>query len=179
MRKLLLTGVAALAFSAAAMPAFAAESTTNVTFSISAGALSISAPSSASLGSFGAGTGVTNVSGKLGSTTVSDLRSSLAGAYNVTATASNFTTGAGGLNETVLGANVTMFSGPSTHTNTSATLAVVDTTVGVPAAGVLPILTVTGYTGNDSASYNPTVAIPVPATNAAGTYAGTITQTVL
>jgi hypothetical protein len=177
MRKTLVLLVATAAIGGGlATPALAADGPTIVTFSLTAGALAISAPANASLGSVATSSTLTNVTGQLGSTTVTDGRGSLVAAYVVTLSSGNFTTGAAGPTETVLGSTVTSFSGAVTHTNATATKVPLETTTGVAAA--VPIAGLSAYSGTDTATYNPTVNIPVPATNVAGTYSGVITQTV-
>jgi hypothetical protein len=156
----------------------AASSNTTVTFNLVGGTLSIAAPASVSLADVASSTTASTETGQLGSTTVTDTRGSLVGVYTVAVTSSNFTTGAAGPTQTILGSTVTAFSGPATFTNTSAGSVHVTTTAPVAAAGVVPIEGNSAYSGNDSSSYNPTITIPVPATNVAGTYTGTITQTV-
>jgi hypothetical protein len=172
-------GTAALALTGsvfAASPALAAADTTNVTFTLTAGALAIDAPATADLGAVGTSSSATAVSGQLGDTTVTDGRGGLLSAYVVNLSSGDFTTGAAGPNETILGSTVTAFSGTATHTNATVTKVALETSTLVPAA--TPIMGLSAYNGTDTSVYNPTVNIPVPATNAAGDYAGVITQTV-
>jgi hypothetical protein len=178
-RLTLTAGTAALALVGSvfgASPASAAADTTDVTFTLTAGALAIDAPATAALGAVGTSSTATAVTGQLGETTVTDGRAALLAAYAVTLSSGNFTTGAAGANETIVGATVTSFSGPVTHTNTTATKVASATTTAV--ASAVPIMGLAAYNGTDTGVYNPTVNIPVPATNAAGAYSGVITQTV-
>ena len=177
MRKALAVGTAATLLGLGLAAAPASADTTTVTFALTAGAIAIDAPATANLGAVGASTAATVVTGQLGSTVVTDTRGSLLGAYQVTLSSGDFTTGSAGVNETVLGATVTGMSGPVTHTN--GTLTKVATETLVPVASGLPILGLSAYSGNDTATFNPTVSITVPATNAAGVYTGVITQTVV
>src|SRR5687767_14955930 len=111
MRKHIVSGGLALAVSvassaAATGPASAADSdTTTVTFSVTGGGLSISAPTSADLGSVRAG--ATSISGSLGAVTVNDERGQLAAAWTVTVSSSPFRTGGGSAAETVPAGSVT------------------------------------------------------------------------
>ena len=178
-RLTLVAGTAALALAGSvlgAAPAFAAADTTTTTFTLTAGALAIDAPATADLGAVGTSATLTNVTGQLGATTVTDGRAALLAAYTVTLSSGNFTTGAAGVNETIQGSTVTAFSGAVTHTNTTATKVALATTTAV--ASAVPIMGLSAYNGTDTAGYNPTVNIPVPPTNAAGAYSGVITQTV-
>jgi len=170
------TGLAALVPAAAN----AANSNTTVTFTLQGGTLSISAPASANLGTVNSSTSATTVSGQIGSTTVTDTRGNLVGLYNVTVTSSDFATGGGTTlgTDAISGATVTAFSGAASFSNATPGAVHLTTSVGVPATGLTPIEGDSAYTGSDTSSYNPTVTIPIPATNIAGTYTGTITQTV-
>ena len=81
MRKSLALALATLtsASVAALVPTAANAADTNVTFTLSGGSLTLSAPSSASLSAAGnLGVGGTTVSGTLGNSTVDDSRGSLA-----------------------------------------------------------------------------------------------------
>lgn len=177
-RRIAVAGLAVLSIAALALPAQANGHTdgTTTTFSLTAGTMSIDAPATAALGTFAAGT-VTSVAGPLGVTTVTDNRGGLLSAQIITLTAGDFTTGAGGVNETILGATVTAKSGPVAHTNTTATAVKVETT-GAEVLSGTTIASFSAYNGNDVATYNPSITIPVPVTNSAGTYTGVITQTV-
>jgi len=45
--------------------------------------------------------------------------------------------------------------------------------------GVAPVITATGITGDNSATWNPTITVTVPGGMAAGVYAATITHSVV
>ena len=116
-RLALAAGTAALALVGsvfAASPALAAPCATagctDVTFSLTAGSLSIAVPASATLASGATSTSLTSVTGQLGSTTVTDTRGALVAAYVVNLSSGNFTTGAAGPTETIVGSTVTAFS---------------------------------------------------------------------
>lgn len=177
MRKALVLGTAAASILAVAAAGPASADTTNATFELTAGSLSIDAPATASLGRVASSTTASTLTGQLGTTTVTDTRGSLTAAYQVLLTSGNFTTGTAGATETILGSTVTSMSGAVTHTNTTATKVATETTV--PVGPTVPIMGLSAYSGNDSATYNPTVVIPVPVTNVAGTYTGVVTQTVV
>jgi len=150
---------------------------TPVTFDLTGGALSITAPSSTATLTGGAlsVTGST-VSGALGSTTVTDERGTLGHTDTVTMTTTDFSDGAG---HTVAALNnATAYSGVATPTGVAvpgATTAV--TPVNIWGTGGA-VLTLTSVVGSGGASYNPTVTVAIPAGSVAGTYTGTVTQTV-
>ena len=180
-RLTLAAGTAALALAGsvfAASPALAdtASDTTDVTFTLAAGALSIDAPLSKDLGSVGTSATASVIGGALGNTTVTDARGGLLTAFTVTLTSSDFTTGAAGTDETISGATVTAYSGVVNHTNAMGVE--VETSSAAPVLSGAAITSLTGYSGTDVATYNPTISIPIPATKVAGDYAGVITQTV-
>lgn len=173
---LTIAGTAALAL----VPA-AANASTSVTFTVSSGTLSIAEPSAqANLGSATATALGTTVSGALGSTTVTDNRGSLAG-WTVTMTGSDFSDGATPTPDTIA-ANQAVAWVSSVPTPTSG-VAVVSTTYLTAATGLT--LTTSGQTfmtatttGSNVVSYNPNLQVTIPSTAVAGTYTGTITQTV-
>jgi hypothetical protein len=182
MRKL--TAALAVTGLAAGVPLFtvgsasAAPGDTTTTVAVSGGALSISVPASANLGTVGAGA---NASGQLGAVTVTDARGLLTASWTASVTSTAFKTGGGTAAETIAAANVNYWSGPATAT----------TGVGVFTPGQLTALlaqplgssktafTLTLGVGNDSATWNPTLVVNVPASAVAGTYTGTVTHSVL
>src|SRR5262245_36896092 len=91
----LATGVGLVA--ATALPASAADTT--VTFSITTAGLTISAPSSASIGSVASGSA--SISGQIGPVTVTDLRGTLNGSWTASVISTDFTTGGGTSAETI------------------------------------------------------------------------------
>lgn len=158
-----------------AAPARAADTT--LTFSVAGGALSISAPGNASLGSIAQGG---SQSGQLGTVTVTDQRSALVATWTASVDSSSFAhTGNGSV--TIGAGQVSYWSGASTASSG----------VGVFTPGQLleanaealgasrTAFSLTGGTGNNSASWNPTVVVAVPSNAIAGTYSGTITHSVL
>jgi hypothetical protein len=150
---------------------------TTVTFTVTAGALSITVPASVDLGSGAAGTQIT---GNMGPVTVTDARGALVATWTATVSSTNFTTGGGTPAETISNANVLYWSGPATST----------TGVGVFTPGQLTALlaqslnvprtafTLTAGVGNNSATWNPGLIVNVPAGAVAGTYTGTVTHSV-
>src|SRR5919205_1164062 len=88
----------------------AADTTTS--FTLGAGALAISAPATANLGT--AATGTANLSASLGAVQVTDARGALLGTWTATVSSTDFTTGGVTANETVTKANVAYASLPAT-----------------------------------------------------------------
>ena len=171
--------VAALAAAIALVPAGQASAgDTTTTFTLAAGVLSISNPTSADLGS--AATGSATLSASLGAVSVTDTRGALLGSWTASAVSTAFTTGGGTANETVPAADIAYASLLATST----------TGVGEFTPGQATVLlaqsldvTRTAYSGtalvgNNSATWNPTIVVTIPAAAVAGVYTGTITHSV-
>ena len=168
MRKLLLLATSVAALGASTAPALAM---TPVSFEVTGGGLTISAPTGANvdLGSRLASNVAGTISGQLGAVTVSDLRGG-----PTTWTAS------------VISTAFTPTAGPAVP----ATSVSYDTGVVTPSGPVMPIggpfsnltgvvTVVTGTsTGPSSASWNPLISIAIPANLAPGTYTATVTHSV-
>ncbi|MEU8106936.1 hypothetical protein AB0C18_24770 [Nonomuraea muscovyensis] len=154
-----------------ASPASAVDTT--VTFTITAGELAITAPASVNLASVA--TGAASVSGEIGPITVTDERGTLDGAWTATVTGTDFTTGGATPSETIGNINLTYAPGDATGTTGTGTF-----TPG--AGGIINVprtaFTGTALTGNNSATWNPTITLTLPATAVAGTYTGTVTHSV-
>jgi hypothetical protein len=166
---LLLASTFATLALAASLPASAAD--TPITFTLTAGALSISAPSaSVPLGSSQvASPSAHTFSGLLGTVTVTDDRGGThAWVASVISTA--FTGDAG--QTAVAAVNVAYAPGAIAVSGVVAT-----TPVTTNLTGVSPVVNGTS-TGLAWASWNPTVTVVVPAGAAAGTYSATITHSV-
>jgi hypothetical protein len=176
MRRPFLLAVAAAGFglvTATALPALADTDTTIVTFTITAGALTINAPDSVNLGSVASD--ATSISGQMGPVTVTDLRDTLNGSWTATAISTDFTTGGATSHETVPNVNVSYSPGPATSTTGTGTF-----TPGPGGIINVPRVAFTGtdLIGNNSATWNPTLTINIPAATVAGTYTGTVTHSV-
>jgi hypothetical protein len=141
------------------------------------GALSVSVPATANLGSAPPdGT----VSAHLGPVTVTDTRSPATATWTATVVATNFVTGTGSAAETISNVNVTYWSGMATSTTGPGTF-----TSGQPTSADAQTINVgrtayshTNGTGDNAATWNPTVSVHIPAANVAGTYTGTVTFSV-
>jgi hypothetical protein len=143
--------------------------------------LSISVPSSASLGTFS--TGARTITANLGTITVTTA-STLAhdATWTATVTATSFATGGGSSAERVPTSSIAYRSGAATASSGLGANACVP---GQPTATAMSSsLTAFSCTGvslssSTSLSWNPQIAITVAAGNVAGTYTGTITHSVV
>lgn len=160
-------GASALVFAA---PGASADTAT--TFSLTGGSLSITDPTSVDLGS--AATGSLSLSGSLGPVTVTDNRGNLTATWTATVSSTNFTTGGGTTYETVANSSIAYAANTATAT----------TGIGAFTPGALGSLASPGTagawvgTGNNSATWNPTILFTLSPSNVAGTYTGTITHSV-
>ncbi|MEA2190806.1 MAG: hypothetical protein QOI73_927 [Solirubrobacteraceae bacterium] len=155
-----------------AAPANAAPTTATVT--ITGGSLSISVPTDA--GNLGTRANTVlggTISGSLGEVVVSDARSAAAGSGWVASVISTaFTPSAG---PTIGAAAVAYSAGPITKLGT----ATYNATDQPNLTGVVPAVTATGITGDNSATWNPTIAVTIAGGKAAGVYSATITHSVV
>jgi hypothetical protein len=162
---------AAVTSAAVSAPAPGPDANTTVTFAVTSGALTITAPATANLGSGAPGT---DISGEVGTTTVTDDRALLSASWNATASATDFTT-AGGTTPEIIPATDVDYA-PGTVTTTGGITATPhDITLDHE-----PQLVVAGTAGvgNNTASWDPTLTVHVPAQAVVGTYTGTLTQSV-
>jgi len=136
------------------------------------GILTMTVPASASLGS---GTPGTTISGNLGTVQVTDNRG-LGQNWTATVSSTAFTTGAGGTGRTVPTANLTYNITALTQTTGPATF---DFTPSVTLSGSpQSVVNATNVNGNTTATWNPLINVDVPLNVTAGTYTGTITESV-
>lgn len=151
-----------------------ASAATDANFSITGGALSITAPTGAAvpLGSAPASAESQNIGAALGNVTVTDGRGGVAGwVASVISTA--FTAPAPAV--AVAASAVTYTTGTATKTGTATVTA---QNANGP-IGVMPVQTATGVSGANSATWNPTVTVAVPAGAMPGVYAATLTHSVV
>jgi len=151
-------------------PAYAASGGTGTTFTITGGALSITVPGSADLGSQAAGITALTATGQLGDVTVSDARGTIAG-WTTTAQSTAFNAAS----SSVPASAITYVGGAATTTGivVVAPLTATDlTTAKTVAAGVSAV-------GVNSGKWNPTISVALPAGTVVGTYTATITHSVL
>ena len=163
----------ALALGMIATPASAAEPT-SATISITGGALTITVPADAgSLGTRANSVAGGTISGPLGEVQVNDARSAAAGSGWVASVISTAFTPPSGpaIPASAVGytAGAIVKVGTATYTaNDPPNL-----------TGVAPSVTATGITGDNSATWNPTINVAVPGGMAANTYSATITHSVV
>jgi hypothetical protein len=166
----LLSLAAALSLIAATASMAGASGATPMSFTLTAGALSISTPTlNADLGSQVSSTTSSTISGALGVVTVTDQRGGTT-TWTASAIATAFTPTAGPADPA---SNVSYTSGTITQSAT-----VVATAINVSnLTGVSTVVT-GASTGISTASWNPTISVVVPANFAPGVYTATITQSV-
>jgi hypothetical protein len=144
---------------------------TTVTFAVTSGLLTITAPTASNLGS-GAPGGT--ISGALGTVTVTDNRALLSASWTATASSTNWTTGTGTPAETIPASDANYDPGPVT---TTGTITVTPTDITLSNS---PQTVVSGSsgTGDNSASWDPTVSVVVPSAAVTGTYTAVLTHSV-
>jgi hypothetical protein len=155
-----------------AMPALADTTTASVT--VTGGTLTISAPPDAgSLGSIANSVSGGTISGTLGEVQVNDARSAAAGSGWVASVISTAFTPSSG--PTIAASFVGYTAGTITKVGTATY------TANDPAnlTGVSAAVTATGITGDNSATWTPTIDVAVPGGTIATTYNATITHSVV
>lgn len=158
-----------------ALPASAdATGASTATVTVLGGALSITVPAVAgNLGTRSNTVGGGTISGALGQVQVSDARSAAAGSGWVASVISTaFTPPAG---PTIAASLVGYTAGTITKVGTATY------TANDPGnlTGVVAAVTATGITGDNSATWNPTINVAVPGATVAAVYSATITHSVL
>jgi len=171
LRRLITASVLGLLTLSVAASAFAV---TPATITILGGPLEISAPTaSAHLGTLANTVGGGIVSGELGTVQVSDARSAAAGSgWVASAISSAFTPPAG---PAIAASSVSYSAGTITKVGTATY------TANDPGnlTAVSPAVTATGITGDNSATWSPTLTVAVPGGTAAGVYSAVVTHSVL
>jgi hypothetical protein len=172
LRALLTAAVAVVLMVGVGLPAQA--QVTSATITVVGGALSITAPTDAgNLGSRANTVGGGIISGPLGQVQVSDARSPAAGSgWVASVIASAFTPPTG---PAIAASAVGYTAGPITKVGTATYTANNPSNL----TGVAPAVTATGITGDNSATWNPTINVAVPGGMAAGVYSATITHSVV
>jgi hypothetical protein len=171
-RSLLVVLAAGLLSLGIALPASADTTTASVT--VTGGTLTISAPAAAgSLGSIANSVSGGTISGTLGQVQVNDARSAAAGSGWVASVISTaFTPSAG---PTIAASFVSYTAGTITKVGTATY------TANNPGnlTGVSAAVTATGITGDNSATWTPTINVAVPGGTVATTYSAIITHSVV
>ena len=157
-----------------AQPASADTGATTATVTVTGGALSITVPNDAgSLGSQVNTVGGGTISGSLGQVQVNDARSAAAGSgWVVTVISTAFTPPSG---PTIAASFVGYTAGAITKTGTATFTA----NNPVNLTGAVAAVTATGITGDNSATWNPTINVAVPGGTIANVYSATITHSVV
>jgi len=139
------------------------DPSTTITFAVTSGALTLSVPAAANLGSGAPGT---SIGAPIGPCTVTDDRALASASWTVTAAETDFTNGA----QTIPATDATYEPGTVT---TTGTITVTPTSITLSNAEQV-VLTGTAGVGDNSATWDPTVTVAVPA----AAVAGTLTQSV-
>lgn len=199
-RTILGTGLAA-ALAAGFLAPSAASATdsdpTTVTFTLADGGLSIAVATTADPVVLTAGTtDDTSIGGSLPATTVTDARNSSTAGWTVTGASTAFASTADSIPATnvtitvpLVDVEATLSGGPSTALagvftggsvagDPGGTIGRLTGTDLTTVLGTLPLVGGLMSNASNSVTYNPTVSIRIPADTTAGTYTGTITQTV-
>jgi hypothetical protein len=173
-RSMLVAGAAGILLLGIALPASAAAGDTTATVTVIGGALAVTVPSDAgNLGTKANTVGGVTISGLLGQVQVEDARSAAAGSgWVATVISTAFTPPAG---PTIAASAVGYTAGTITKVGTATYVA------NNPAnlTAVIPAVTASGITGDNSASWNPTITVAVPGGTVAAVYSATITHSVV
>ncbi len=180
MRKAVVATAVVGAAAAAALLAGQPAQAQSVTFSLTAGSLSITEPGTATL-TPGALSGVlgSSFTGQLGSTTVTDQRGGVAGWATTIAQTTAFSNGTTTIPVGNTKAYVTGLIVPTSGVATVTSGLYVSQATGLTLSGTgQTFVSATAVLGNNTTSFNPTIAVTVPSDATAGNYSGVITQTV-
>jgi len=143
-----------------------------VTFTVTSGALGITVPATADLGSGAPGTAIVHL---LGTVTVTDDRAALSASWTASASSSDYLTGDGTTAETIPAADLDYAPGTVTKTGTITT-----TTHNITMSGSgQAVVAGSAGIGDNSAAWDPTITVHVPASAVTGSYTGTITHSVV
>jgi hypothetical protein len=140
---------------------------TTVTFTVTVGGLTMTAPAAADLGSGAPGS---TIAGHLGTVTVTDARALASAAWTVTASSTDWTSGASTIPATDANYDpgFVQSTGTISVTGNDITLSGLSQTVVAGTAG----------TGDNTALWNPTISVVVPGSAVGGLYTATLTQSV-
>lgn len=161
-----------------ASPATAAPTDdTIVTFTVGAANLDVFAPPAVNLGSTFADS---TIEGQIGPVQVVDQRAALNATWVATVSITEFVSGAGSPEELISPGLVEYWSGPATATTGPGTFVPGQPTEADAVTLSTPrtAFSKTSGSGNNSATWNPTIRVNVPATAVSGTYSATVTHSV-
>jgi hypothetical protein len=162
------------------------SATTPLTFTVTSGDLSITAPTTSA--TLGTGTGLqgTTMSGNLGGpVTVTDNRAALVAAWTVSASVTNWSSTTLTTTKTIPATNTTYLTGDITSTGGITATPVsanpialaITPTLPAPASDVPVVHGPTG-SGDNTATWDPTIAVLMPLNVVADAYTATLTQSV-
>lgn len=179
MRKALAAG-ALLATATALVLTGAPAEATSVTFTLSGGSLSVTQPGgpAALTGGALAGLAGTALTGSLGSTTVTDQRGGVTG---WTSTIAQTTAFSNGTTTIPVGNTKAWVASPITPTGVAVVTAgtyLTQLTGLALTSNAQSFVTASAVVGNNSATFNPSIAVTIPSDATVGDYTGVITQTV-
>jgi hypothetical protein len=171
------TATAAIAVVGPANAATSGNTTTTFTVSANGTGLAITVPASAALGTGSPGSTITSL---LGAVQVTDARAVDPAAWTASVTSTDFTIPSTA--DTIPAADVAYWSGPTTATTGSGVFTPGQPTTANRTAlsnsAPLTAMSLSGGAGSNSATWDPTLVVSVPAAAVAGTYSGTVTHSV-
>jgi len=164
---------AAVALALASLTSAAQADTTGMLLTVQSGSLTISAPvATLDFGTYTNKVGGGTISGVLGTVVVSDARTATAGSgWVATVISTAFTPTSG---PTIAASHISYSSGTITKVGT----AVYTDNDPPDLTGASAAVTATAITGDNSATWSPTITIAVPGGTTAGAYTATITHSV-
>lgn len=152
--------------------------TTEISFNVAQGTLTITAASSASPATSSLGSAGATATIPLGTTTVKDTRLT-ATSWSFTTTASDFVTTGGSIGKAAASFSVQSgWSAPAGMTAPAFSTAPSTTPLAADANGRRTLVTTTLGVLNNGLTFTPVLTVNVPAGSPAGTYTGTVTQSV-
>jgi hypothetical protein len=150
---------------------------TTVTFTVTNGDLTISAPSGVALvpGGSDSDSGLpgSTVAATMGDTMVTDNRAALLTPWIATVSETDFTTGTATLPETISAGNATYDPGTVAHTGDITT-----TGSTVTLSGDAQQVVTDAGSGDNTATWDATITLAIPGTAVVGNYTGTLTSSV-
>jgi|SwirhisoilCB2_FD_contig_41_19360766_length_822_multi_3_in_0_out_0_2 hypothetical protein len=151
---------------------------TTATFTVTAGSLSIAAPTSVALSNSALALTAGSVSGTFGTTTVTDTRGGLGlTGWTVSVSSTDFTTPDNG-GGTITKSNGSIYSGAGTIVSGLPVLVATTLATPVSLASAGTLLQATSATGSNQVTYTPTLSVTIPTNAIPGNYTGVITQSV-
>jgi hypothetical protein len=148
------------------------DPSTSVTFTVTSGALTMTVPATADLGSGGPGTTIGPTA--IGPCTVTDDRALSAASWTVTASETDFANQTDGAAPVIPATDATYAPGTIT---TTGTITATGTDISLTNA-TQTVVTGSAGVGDNTATWSPSVGVAVPPAAVGGLYQGTLTQSV-